>query len=102
MLTLQDRLRVLRTTKGLTQNQVAESIGIARNSVYNYETSERKPDADTIVKFAKFFNVSTDYLLGNVHEFGVMQEENLILKKRNAELEAKLERIIEIIKEVEG
>ena len=94
------RLKELSKQSGKTQVQIANALEISPQSL-SYYLNGREPGFELLVKIANYFNVSCDYLLGNAHEFGVMQEENLILKKRNAELEAKLERIIEIIKEVE-
>lgn len=61
---LSRRLRELREDKGLTQSQLAEYLEIGRASVSNYENGERIPDAELIIKFADFFNVTADYLLG--------------------------------------
>ena len=54
-----DTLKRLRTKKGL-----CSKIGIKGGSYRNYERNDRKPDYDTLVKLADFYNVSTDYLLG--------------------------------------
>ncbi|KLU66716.1 HTH-type transcriptional regulator ImmR [Desulfosporosinus acididurans] len=58
------RLRGLRLAKGLKQDELAEKISIARGSIGNYETGARTPDAEILLKFADFFDVSADYLLG--------------------------------------
>ena len=51
--------------KGITQEEVANALGIPRGTYAHYELNKRQPDADMIVKLADFFGVSTDYLLGN-------------------------------------
>jgi len=58
------RLMELRKAKGLKQSELAERIDIGRVSVSNYELGDRTPDAEILLKFADFFEVSTDYLLG--------------------------------------
>jgi transcriptional regulator with XRE-family HTH domain len=58
------RLRILREKEGITQSDLAKDLGISRVSVSNYELAERVPDADTVVKYAKRFKVSSDYILG--------------------------------------
>ena len=56
MLILGDKLKSLRKKKSLTQVQVAERIG--------YEVSGRSPSYDILIKLARLYGVSTDYLLG--------------------------------------
>lgn len=59
------RLKSLRLEAGLTQKEVAQKLKIGQNSYSNWENGTRKPIFPTIEKLADFFNVSTDYLLGN-------------------------------------
>jgi transcriptional regulator with XRE-family HTH domain len=61
---LNKRLKVQRIAAGLTQQQVADGIGIARVNYTQYELGRREPDYGMLVKFAEFFGCSTDYLLG--------------------------------------
>lgn len=59
-----DRLKLLRNAKGLTQQNIADYLGISRPTYTRYETGEREPDQDTLLKLADFFEVTVDYLLG--------------------------------------
>lgn len=59
-----NRLKELRTQTGLTQNQLAERMGITKSVVSYYELHERFPSPEVLVKLASIFHVSTDYLLG--------------------------------------
>lgn len=59
-----DRLTELRKKRGLTQKELAEQIGIKQNSYSDWETGKNEPSLDNIIKLAKIFNVTTDYLLG--------------------------------------
>lgn len=59
-----ERLKELRTERGLTQGELAQEFGIARNSIFSYETNKRTPDIDVLSKCAMFFDVTSDYLLG--------------------------------------
>lgn len=61
---LSERLAKARTQKGYTQQQIAEFLECNRATVTNYENGKRTPDVDTIVKLAKLYEVSADYLLG--------------------------------------
>ena len=58
------RLKELRLEKGLTQKEVAEQLGISSTCYSGYEQGYREPDLKTLIKLCKFFEVSTDYLLG--------------------------------------
>lgn len=62
---LRDKIKELRNNKNITQNQLANAIGISKYAIAKYETGEREPSLDIVVKIANYFNVSTDYLLGN-------------------------------------
>ena len=59
-----ERIRKLRKEAGLTQKELAERIWLSKTVVSNYELGTRKPSIDIVVKFANYFHVSTDYLLG--------------------------------------
>ena len=54
----------LRTEKKLTQKQVADRIGLAISAVSSYESGSRYPSYEALIKLARIFHVSTDYLLG--------------------------------------
>lgn len=58
------RLTELRHEKGLTQQEVAAGISVSRTTYAHYEIGRREPDIGTLSAIAKFFAVSTDYLLG--------------------------------------
>ena len=58
------RIRELRKERGLTQEQLGKAVGIANNTISQYETGALEPNIETIIKLCAFFNVSSDYLLG--------------------------------------
>lgn len=58
------RLRHLRTERGLTQAAVASGVGVVPSSIGNYEKGLKLPNADVLRKMCDFFKVSADYLLG--------------------------------------
>ena len=59
-----DRIKHLRQSKELNQVQLAEKLGVKKQSVSNWENDNIMPSVDMLVKIADFFDVSTDYLLG--------------------------------------
>lgn len=59
-----ERLKRLRSEKGVMQKDVADYLGITSSAYGFYEQSKRQPDNDTLQKLADYFNVSIDYLLG--------------------------------------
>lgn len=62
------RLKTLRKTKGLTQKEIANRLGIARTTYAGYEQGEREPDYETLIKIADYFNVPVDYILGRSND----------------------------------
>ena len=64
MATFENRLVELRKEKGLTQSDLADSVNISRGALSLYELGTRKPDYETLVKIADYFNDSVDWLLG--------------------------------------
>ena len=68
MLTLSENLVKLRKEKHLTQEAIAEKMGIVLRSYRRYESGEREPVASTLVKKANFHQVTLDYLVGRSEE----------------------------------
>ena len=64
MVQFSDRLRALRTGRGLSQMDFAKQIRISKSSVNMYERGEREPSFETLEAIADYFNVDMDYLLG--------------------------------------
>lgn len=61
---LSKRMSELRMSFGWTQVQLAQKIGITKQTVSNWENDNIQPSIDMLIKLSKIFNVSTDYLLG--------------------------------------
>lgn len=60
---LADKIAMLRKQKGWSQEDLAEQLGISRQSVSKWESGNSIPDLDKIVRMSGIFNVSTDFLL---------------------------------------
>ena len=80
------RLKELRTTKNLTQADVAAHLQIARESYSRYESGEREMTYDALIALAELFEVSIDYLLGryNVNPVALQDGELSLLQKFRA------------------
>lgn len=65
MMSFAKRLRALRNARNLTQQEVANRLGIHRSTYAKYETGDNEPDHETLQRLADFFDVSVDYLLGH-------------------------------------
>lgn len=60
-----NRIKKLRAEIPITQKELAEKIGVTTSMIGMYETNDRKPSYNILIKIANYFRVSTDYLLGN-------------------------------------
>jgi len=74
-----DILRCLIEDSDNTQREVAQALNIAPTTLGNYIRNLREPDFETLIKIANYFNVTTDYLLGNVHKTALSSEEERLL-----------------------
>lgn len=64
MNTFYSRIRELRNEKGWNQSELANFLNVNQRTVSNWENAIREPDFDMLIKIARLFGVSTDYLLG--------------------------------------
>lgn len=60
-----DKILKLRKEKGLSQEALAEALGVSRQSVSKWESGAALPDTDKIIAMSELFGVSTDYILKN-------------------------------------
>lgn len=58
------RTKTLRKERGLSQTELAAALDISRTSVNLYESASRVPDITALARYASFFSVTSDYLLG--------------------------------------
>ena len=61
---MKEQLQQLRKSRGLTQDDLAEILGISLSSYQKYERDAISPSYETLCKIADFYHVTTDYLLG--------------------------------------
>ena len=62
------RLKKLRKARKISQLKLAMDLNMNQNSISRYENLEREADYETLIKFADYFDVSLDYLLGRMDE----------------------------------
>ena len=60
------RLKELRKKRKITQLKLALDLNMNQNTISRYETMEHEADYETLIRFADYFDVSLDYLLGRV------------------------------------
>ena len=58
------RLKELRKRRKLSQLKLAMDLNMNQNTISRYENLERQADYETLIKFANYFDVTLDYLLG--------------------------------------
>lgn len=58
-------LKTLRKEKGISQRKLGEILGVVNQTVSFWENGSREPDLDTLIKIAKYFNVTVSYLVGD-------------------------------------
>lgn len=63
-----ERLKKLRTDKGLSQRALAQAIGYKQSAVAAWETGRTEPPVIMLIQLADFFRVTVDYLLGRTDE----------------------------------
>ena len=59
-----DLLRELREDNNISQQELADVLGVGRSAIGNYESGIRKPDMELLEAIADYFNVDMDYLYG--------------------------------------
>lgn len=65
MAAIADRIKQLRKKKGINQLQLAEAVGVKKNTVSTWERGTRKPDFAALQLLSDYFEVSFEYLLGS-------------------------------------
>lgn len=67
------RLKECRTARGYTQQEVADAIGVSRVCYTRYETGAREIPLDVLVRLARFYDCTTDELLGTWFYYEVVR-----------------------------
>lgn len=70
---LNERLKKLRAEKNVTQQKVADALGVTVGNVQKFEYGTARPKLDNVIKIADFFDVSLDYLVGRTDNPAVLR-----------------------------
>lgn len=81
------RLKELRIQHGMNMREAAKAFGIPYTTYVDYDKGNYEPNADLIVKFASYYNVSTDYLLGKTDDPKTKEEKQTAEDELQAYLE---------------
>ena len=75
------RIKEMRKRAGMTQEQLAEELGVSRESLAKIETGKNGTSVDGIVNFANYFNVTTDAVIGIDNDSSKYNEIRAMLEK---------------------
>ena len=81
---LSDRIQYLRKARGISQEGLADQIGVSRQAVSKWESEQSMPDLDKIISMSDYFEVTTDYLLKGIEPVVQKEEEQSIKHRRIA------------------
>ena len=81
-------LKSLRNRNKISQQQLADVIGVTQQSINKYENHSVEPDIETLIKIADYFETTVDYLIGRAFDYDhgskslTIEEKNMILNFR--------------------
>jgi bacteriophage CI repressor helix-turn-helix domain len=81
---LSDRIQYLRKARGISQEGLADQLGVSRQAVSKWESEQSMPDLDKIISMSDYFEVTTDYLLKGIEPVVQKEEEQSIRHRRIA------------------
>lgn len=61
-----DRILCLRKMKGISQEELADKVGVSRQAVSKWESEQSTPDLDKVIIMSDYFEVTTDYILKGI------------------------------------
>lgn len=72
-----DRIQYLRKQKGLSQEELADKIGVSRQAVSKWESQQSTPDLDKIIIISDLFDATTDYILKGIEPVPVTNRKSV-------------------------
>lgn len=99
MKTIGEKIKAKRTEKRMTQQELADKIGVSYTTVSLYESNSRKPSFKALARIAEVFDVSQSYFFDEENSDGENLEEQIQLARRMKNLsEADFKLVDDIIK----
>ena len=65
---ISDRVQNLRKAKGISQEELADKVGVSRQAVSKWESEQSMPDLDKVIIMSDYFGVTTDYILKGIEQ----------------------------------
>jgi transcriptional regulator with XRE-family HTH domain len=72
-----DRIQALRKQHGMSQEQLADAVGVSRQAVSKWESEQASPDLDKVVIMSDLFDVTTDYILKGIEPAEVQDHKTM-------------------------
>lgn len=73
---ISDRIQGLRKAKGISQEELAEIVGVSRQAISKWESEQSLPDLDRVIIMSEYFEVTTDYILKGIENPAARAYEN--------------------------
>lgn len=67
-------LKLLRDERGVSQQKLADAIGMSQSSINDYENRGIEPDISTLIKISDYFETSVDYVVAHTHIRRIIEE----------------------------
>ncbi len=74
---ISDRIQTLRKAKGMSQEQLADAVGVSRQAVSKWESEQASPDLDKVVIMSELFDVTTDCILKGIEPVEVQDHKTM-------------------------
>ena len=72
-----DRIQCLRKNKGLSQEELADKVGVSRQAVSKWESEQSTPDLEKIIIMSDYFGVTTDYILKGIEPVSMTNKKTM-------------------------
>lgn len=95
MSSLGERLRKLRKKTGKTQKEFGQIFGLSESAIGMYERNQRKPDYETLQRFASYLNTNVNYLLYGENEYNPLPKDDKLSEKDERDIAKRMEKIKE-------
>ena len=79
-MTIADRIQSLRKAKGISQEELADKIGVSRQAVSKWESEQSSPDLEKVILLSDYFEVTTDFLLKGIEPTAEVREKGVMAR----------------------